>query len=162
MWLIQGSWFQCNTVLDTEMVPIEGAVIVLKEVMLRSIFYGVLHPEPECCGDLFHPDEKRCLEPAHGWISDKSGDSYIFNVAISAEEISFTKIYQHQKDEIYYSFSRKIGGIWIGEYTGAKVGTGVVWAALTPIEPQFFEPKGFARLIGKSTLHEWPEHALLE
>ena len=58
---------------------------------------------------------------------------------------------------IYYSFSRRVGDIWVGEYTGAKVGTGTAWAALTPIEPQFFDPKGFAHLIGKNVLPEWPE-----
>src|SRR3989338_8569451 len=100
MWLIQGSWFQGNTGLDTEMVPIEGAVVVIKEFMLRGIFYGVLHPEPECCGGLFHPDKEQFLEPAQGWISDTSGDSFVFDVVVSAEKVSLTKVYQRRRDEV--------------------------------------------------------------
>ncbi len=158
MYLIQGCWFQTRTALDIETDSFSDPVAVARLALLRAMFYGVLHPELECCGYLFHPDRVNYPVPAEGWIRDEWGESILYDVSVTTETASFTKVYSHRKDTIVCTFLEKSGNIWIGEYSGEIVGVGAMWASIVPLARQFFEPANFARLAKKAVLHEWHDH----
>jgi len=129
------------------------AVTVIKSGLIRTMYYGVLHPEPEHKKDA-----------SDGWIRDRVGEAFLFNVIIGDTSVSFDKKYtaEHRQDFISYSFTRKEKGIWVGEYKGDKTGTGITWAAITSIDALFFNPKDLLAVLGKTfvdhilSLHHHP------
>ncbi len=155
MYLIQGCWFQTRTALDIETDSFVDPVVVVRPALLRAMFYGVLHPELECCGYLFHPDRVNFPDPAEGWIRDECGESVLYSVSVTAEKTSFTKVYGNRKDSIDCTLLEKRGNIWIGEYSGEQVGRGAMWASIVLLDSQFFDPGDFARLTKKAVLHKW-------
>lgn len=140
MWLIQGNYFHEKPWLDVEMVPIDGAVAVIREGLTRNMYYGVLHPEPE-----------HCVDASQGSIHDPSGSSFVYDVCVGEQELAFVKIYEHRKDIIRYTFSRKVGNVWVGEYKGKLVGNGITCCVLAEIDPSFFDPMAIAKLLGRET-----------
>lgn len=152
MWLIIGSWFQKNDVMESSERPGMGAVVVMCEAMNRKMFHGVLTPEPQLRRDA-----------SEGWVHDGSGKAVLFDVRVDTEQISFKKVYERALEgqggsgqEIRYTFTRKEGEIWVGNYVGQKVGSGLTWAAIVPIDPRLFNDKYFSTLMGCAFAHEWP------
>jgi hypothetical protein len=107
--------------------------------LIQGMFFqgvgGVLH-QTMYAGVIF--SEKGRLA---GNLRDFYGDSVLSLVLISPKEIQFTKKYAGREDLIHYTFKRRTeNGIWVGEYTGDRVGKGISKCVITEIADSFFSP----------------------
>ena len=146
-WLIQGIFFQNQSWLGVRCVPIEGDIVVIERGLIQTLFSGVIGP-----------DTRSSVPTLMGEMLDPIGMSLLTDVWVSDTEVRFTKNYRKRGDigAILYTFSHKEGSVFVGNYEGLNVGNGIARCVLTPVEPTFFDPFSAAKLLGRSSVHEWP------
>lgn len=133
-YLLQGVFFQGRRFLGIDFRPVEGIVPVLKEGILTSMFSGAI--------------SSRCEDSAGlvGSLVDQYGESILTNVYLEPNRVdpvrfSFTKQYTHREDLIDYVFEKKVGNVWVGQWKGSAVGSGVAKCKLTEVtDDDFFDP----------------------
>lgn len=127
--LIQGFFFQIQHWLGiAHRSEAEGGVgVVINEGLCRYMYSGVIFPNPhnehELIGEMF----------------DHFGESKLFDVKITEEEVSFAKKYDNRSDIIYYKFWRE-GELWIGEYSGSATGKGGAKCTIVEAPDSLFLP----------------------
>lgn len=147
MWLLQGVFFQNNSWLDTAYTG-DGLNVVIKNGLIRTMFFGCI----------FRDWRNVANNTFVGEMSDQYGTSVLSDVFVSlGHEVRFTKKYQQRPDLIHYTFIVKEGGVFVGEYSGPRVGNGIARCILTPIQESFFDPASAAQLLGKAVVHTWSE-----
>lgn len=140
-YLIQGVYFQ-----HREELGFDGAGVVVRNLLRSAMYAGTLWFDPESAK----------IELT-GQMNDHAGPSKLFKGFVSPEEVRFTKKYDHRpEDEINYVFRVRENGIWLGEYTGERCGTGVSSCIITEVLEQFFDPQFVTKRLGRSQVHAWP------
>lgn len=120
-YFIQGFYFQNRESLGTGIVPIEGAVAVIREGTFSDMFAGTIWREPTSLGWRWT-----------GEMTDKWGDSRLNSIQIDPRELQFNKKYNHRDDTICYRFERQ-DDMWVGRYSGDDVGEGDSLCVLNPV-----------------------------
>lgn len=123
-YLIQGFYFQDKYYLGVQAVPIDGNVAVMKRGIFHDMFAGLIWQEN-----------------SSSWIglmNDSEGQSRLEEVHLTPTELDFCKQYDGRQDSILYQF-RLEGTLWVGSYTGTKVGQGDANCVLTPAPNQMLD-----------------------
>jgi hypothetical protein len=139
IYLIQGFFFQDQLGIGLGFDDQGGGVVaVVKKVLRRFMFSGVLYRDAESA--------------MQGWvgnITDHYGESSLTRVHLGLDKIRFCKQYDHRKDVIEYILRRSSvpdlnkgswEGQWVGNYSGQAVGEGTVKCILTEVNSKFFDP----------------------
>ena len=124
IFLIQGILFQDGEILGIGLDDEIGERVKVQKIMRYAIYHGIFSATK--AGDVL------------GVMSDKYGESEIFNITLSKQELSFDKKYKN-RPLIHYSFSKKDGNIWIGEFRGPDCGIGKSKCIITEVNESFFE-----------------------
>ena len=72
-------------------------------------------------------------------MHDEIGNSILFNVVVSPEELSFDKRYLRRENPINYKFKRK-GNLWVGKYSGMAVGEGITKCITCEVPEELYMP----------------------
>ena len=146
MHLIQGMWF-ADSKDSKEVRRMQPWQDVAISGHMHTMFYGML------CQDL-----KPRRGASQGWMRDPIGVSFLIDIRLEEEFLSFDKAYIDAKGYSHFVFNRSHqSDIWIGEYEfiGEKNAgpadkqkqCGIAWAATTPITKEpFFSPEAFFKL----------------
>lgn len=124
--LIQGFFFQNFQSLGIAFGP-DGSMTVVRGGLYRFMFAGAIFSETIHSTILV------------GEMNDCFGESHLFNVVITKDELTFEKKYEHRRDYINYKFQRE-GNIWVGGYEGLAVGIGGAKCITTEVPAIFFQP----------------------
>lgn len=90
----------------------EGARACVRKIVNQTLFTAV-----------FNFDDPERTTNGVGQMTDHYGYALITNIELTQDKLTFTKQYHDRTDTIKYSFARR-GDFWVGEYAGARVGTG--------------------------------------
>lgn len=125
VYLIQGFFFQNQQWLGIG-VGSEGEwpAAVIRSGLCQFMYSGVIFPEQ---GELA------------GHMSDHFGESMLFKVQISPNEVGFSKKYERRQDIVDYKFSLQ-NGLWVGGYSGPTVGKGGAKCVITEVSEHLFTP----------------------
>ena len=76
-----------------------------------------------------------------GKMQDNFGSSDLSEIKLMPDKFSFTKIYKQRHSPIYYSFTKdNDNNIWLGQWTGPGVGSGVAKCLVSELPLEFFLP----------------------
>jgi len=130
-YLIQGFFFQGREWLDTEISQQNGDLRpIIRSGLCRYMYSGVIYP-----------DKYNAMGGYAGQLTDHFGDSTLSEMLVLPELVKFTKKYTRRDDLIYYQL-KKVGDLWIGEYSGTATGSGTTQCIITEVnEGIFFPPK---------------------
>jgi len=128
-YLIQGFFFQNRSWLSfVHRSEVNGRVgFIINEGLCRYMYSGVIFPDPHNKQELI------------GEMFDHFGESKLFDVKITPEEVHFTKKYNTCSDIICYKFRRE-EKLWVGEYSGSKIGKGDAKCTITEAPDALFLP----------------------
>ena len=144
MFLIQGVFFQNQEWLGTQMVPIDGMVVVIERGLIYGMYAGIIRVDPK--------NSRRLI----GGMNDHWGESVLSGIVfVDGIKLSFLKKYDHREDTILYSFKAKDGITWIGEYEGEIVGKGLSRCIITEVDDSFNDPSNLMKLLGSKVAHTW-------
>ena len=125
-YLIQGFFFKKQKQLNIGMEDYdEWPNAIIKGGTYQSMFSGVIF-----C------DYRGILV---GQMIDSSGKSKLLQIRILPEKLEFFKKYEHRTSLIHYEFRRQ-NGIWVGRYSGLKVGEGSAKCVTNEVSENFFWP----------------------
>jgi hypothetical protein len=127
VYLIQGFWFEDGFHLYNafDYSRVDPA---LNMQIAKSKYSGVIYPD--YCGKLI------------GEMTDITGESILFRITISPNQLDFKKRYKREKDrENYFSYSfRKIDNWWTGGYTKRTGENGLSNCVLIQVSEDFLLP----------------------
>lgn len=139
MFLIQGIFFTQDSRLGIANDPEIGPRVSIEPVIIRCMYGGLLKV----------PDLLDSSTPyGEGALHDQYGNSLLTAVELTEERLRFYKQYDNRSDSITYDFHKE-GNIWIGSYGGSMVGVGASRCILTPMEKEFWHPKGLEEFFKK-------------
>jgi len=137
LYAIQGFFFPNHDMGIGVSYATREAHVMVFTAMVRNIFAGAIGPDPD--------DETELV----GFMTDLYGQSELVNVKISEEQMSFTKLYFKHQSLVNYSFNKQASGLWVGEWTGPKVGAGLAQCLLTKVSRDFFINPLISKIISK-------------
>lgn len=114
-----------------------GAIGVIREVVQRSMFAGVIGPE------------RKGSKVLTGRMTDHYGGSELIDIEIEDGRILFTKVYDRRSDGISYLFKKDADGTWDGTFVGRAVGSGQARCILTIVPEDFLLPSKVAKSVKK-------------
>jgi len=118
-------------------------VAVVEEGLVWDLFSGIIRQDPR------HPNL------LVGGMIDHYGESALREIILEAQEVSFSKKYARREDLIRYRFTVKEENIWIGEYTGPKVGSGTAYCTVAEVPEWFIHPQHAQKILEKPHAHTW-------
>jgi hypothetical protein len=130
MYLVQGMFFTEERIMAIGFDSEIKERAMMKLAISRAMFSGIIKlPEGE--------------ENGEGALLDHYGESILTNVKLSNENgtVTFSKRYNGRSDFIKY-FLKRENAFWVGYYQGSATGKGAVRCILSPIDKEFFTPKG--------------------
>ncbi len=122
--MVQGFFFQERSLLGIAFVPIDGAIAVLNQELVRDMFAGIV-------------GQDEFSDELTGSLVDAFGHSILSNVVMTETEFSFDKQYVDRYDLIHYAFRRE-GDLWVGGYSNERTGEGSANCIITPIPERMF------------------------
>lgn len=125
IYFIEGIFFQVGDIYSKGHNPGTLCLEIIQDSLTHCIYHGIV----------FSIDyHERFFE---GCMVDLFGKSVITDFEISINELKFKKKYA-EKPIINYSFNKKEGNIWIGEFSGEHCGLGDSKCIITQFEKSFF------------------------
>ncbi len=123
---IQGYFFQRRQVLDLARGEerAKGHEVIVVDGTFNYMFAGVIYT-----------DESGAL---CGYMRDAAGTSILYNIAVTKDQIRFTKRYNDRPDEILYTFWLA-DQFWTGKFAGSEVGEGRATCIITEPPEALFE-----------------------
>ncbi len=127
LYLIHGIYFYEASLPGIGYKPGIGEAVIMRHGNCYSLFSGVIAPLLNST-----PDKNEY----GGNLTDYFGESFLTDVKISTNKLSFKKTYKDSKNILKYSF-KKEGDVWLGSYKGKNI-KGLAKCFLQKIDESFF------------------------
>jgi hypothetical protein len=146
--LIQGLFFQDRQWLGVGNRPGDGVVAIFHSGLCRHMFAGAVWQDPE-----------RVQGVLTGTMHDAFGDSILTDIRIDESEVSYSKMYLRRGggNFIHYTFRKRKGLEWVGEFNGVDCGNGISTCLVTEVGDDFFQVESILSILNRDRAYVLPE-----